>query len=86
VQELALTEEALGDCVKAEEYFKKASIADRLKSRTKRKIFESRKAAPKAKVPLKSRIGVTQKPSSGSQSTAPVSTRQVPAATKPGVR
>ena len=86
VQELALTEEAMGDVVKAEEYFRKAGIADRLKSRTKRKVFESRKAAPKVKVPLKSRIDATQKPSSRSQSTTPGWRRQVPAATKTGVR
>lgn len=86
VQEFALTEEAMGNRVKAEEYFKQAGIADRQKSRTKRKIFESRKAAPKVKVPLKSRMDVTQKTSSGSQSNAPVWRRQVSAATKTGVR
>lgn len=78
MQELALTEEAMGDWGKAEEYFRKAGIADRLKSRTKRKIFESRKAAPKVKVPLKTRIGATQ------ETPSPVWRRRASPATQAG--
>lgn len=51
VQEIALVEKGLGNTEVADEYFQKAGIADKRKSRVKRRMFESRKAAPKFKVP-----------------------------------
>jgi len=41
----------LGNKEVAAEYFRKAGIADRQKSRVKHRMFESRKAAPKFKIP-----------------------------------
>ncbi|XP_073392783.1 uncharacterized protein [Physcomitrium patens] len=51
LMEIALTEEAMGNKEVAAEYFRKAGIVDKRKSRLKRRMFESRKAAPKLKVP-----------------------------------
>ncbi|KAG0568473.1 hypothetical protein M758_6G019200 [Ceratodon purpureus] len=51
LMEIALTEEAMGNQEVAAEYFRKAGILDKQKSRVKRRMFESRKAVPKFKVP-----------------------------------
>lgn len=48
---MGLVEEMLGNKEVAGEFFKMAGIADKQKSRVKRKIFESRKAAPKFRPP-----------------------------------
>ncbi|XP_024363075.1 uncharacterized protein [Physcomitrium patens] len=49
LMEIALTEEAIGNKEVASEYFRKAGIVDKQKSRLKRRMFESRKAATKQK-------------------------------------
>lgn len=41
----------MGNKEVAADYFRKAGIADKQKSRVKRRMFESRKAAPKLKIP-----------------------------------
>ena len=48
---MGIVEEMMGNKEVAGEFFKMAGIADKQKSRVKRKIFESRKAAPKFRLP-----------------------------------
>lgn len=54
LQELALVQEAMGNETEAADYFRMAGIADKQKSRVKRKMFESRKATLNFK-PVKSK-------------------------------
>lgn len=59
MQEMGLVEQALGNEEIAAEWFKQAAISDKQKSRIKRRMFESRKAASKWKKPNSNKSALT---------------------------
>jgi len=59
LMEMGLVEQALGNEEIAAEWFKQAAISDKQKSRIKRRMFESRKAASKWKKPNSNKSALT---------------------------
>jgi hypothetical protein len=59
MQEMGLVEQTLGNEEIAAEWFKQAAISDKQKSRMKRRMFESRKAASKWKKPNSNKSALT---------------------------